>query len=357
MGCCNASTVARGVNEAVNAVPLDIEDEAQLVDYLRATDRIGRDEEPVVRILTGGVSNRAVFVERQAASFVVKQALEKLRVAVDWYSDPNRIFREAAALRILGKLLPTRSVPTFLFEDSNVRLFAMSAVPTSAENWKTMLLAGRVEPLLVRQFGTLLGTMHRMAYERDSDLRISEAFGDRSLFESLRVEPYYAYSAEREPEARAFLSELINDVRSHALTFVHGDYSPKNVLVEHGQMVLLDFEVAHWGDPAFDVGFALTHLLSKAHHVAGSRSAFAAAAQTMWGSYWNEIAGLPWCGALEARVVRHTVACLLARVSGRSPLEYLSVTERLAQRAAAMGLMHTLPSRVDDLVRTFLEAI
>ena len=108
------------------------------------------------------------------------------------------------------------------------------------------------------------------AIEQRNELQ--SIFADRTFFEALRLEPYYRYTALRTPASADFYDALITDTLSHALTLVHGDYSPKNVLVHHDQLVLLDYEVAHWGDPAFDVGFALTHLLSKAHHIAPRRA-------------------------------------------------------------------------------------
>src|SRR5207253_6106542 len=119
------------------------------------------------------------------------------------------------------------------------------------------------------------------------------------------------------PEAAAFLAPLVDETRARRETLVHGDYSPKNVLVRDDRLVLLDHEVVHFGDPAFDLGFSLAHLLSKAHHLADRRGDFTQAALLYWRAYAGE-------RQLEPRAVRHTLACLLARVAGRSPLEYLN---------------------------------
>ena len=143
---------------------LDIEDPAALLAYLRGANRIRPDEELKIRILAGGVSNRTVLVERPSGeAWVLKQALPKLRVAVDWFSDPARIRREALALRWLPKLAPPGTITPLVFEDPAHYLLAMQAVPQPHENWKTMLLAGRVIPRHVRQFGRLLGQIHRGA--------------------------------------------------------------------------------------------------------------------------------------------------------------------------------------------------
>lgn len=331
---------------------LNIEDRDCLTSYLTRTGRIGEGEPASFAVLPGGVSSRTVRIElRSGAAWVLKQALPKLRVAVDWFSDPARVHREALGLCWLARLAPPGSVPALLFEDQEQHVVAMAAVPQPHENWKTMLLAGQLERDHVRQFGCLLGTIHRESHRHRAELE--DVFADRSFFESLRVEPYYQYSASQVPAVAPFLEELIARTRNRRLALVHGDYSPKNVLVHAGRLVLLDHEVIHWGDPAFDVGFALTHLLSKANHLPDRRGDFTAAARGFFQTYRAELGDLPWAAAIETFTVRHTLCCLLARVVGRSPLEYLDATERQRQRDMVLELMTDPPDRVGDLVDAF----
>lgn len=342
---------------------LDIEQPAALIAYLRQKERIGCKEQPTIRTLSGGVSNRAVLVERpNGEAWVLKQALPKLRVAVDWFSDPARIHCEALGLRWLADLVPAQRFAGLVFEDDDHHLLAMRAVPVPHDNWKTLLLAGRLEQGHVAQFGRLLGTVHRESGAgADRHEEAVRLFGDRSFFESLRLEPYYGYTAMQVPAAADFLLHLVEETRATRLTLVHGDYSPKNVLVywgedgaSEGTLVLLDHEVIHFGDPAFDLGFSLTHLLSKAHHLPAHRAAFARAAIHYWGAYVATVGDVPWMAGLEERAVRHTLACLLARVSGRSPLEYLGPAERQRQRDAALVLLAQPSERVDELVARFV---
>jgi 5-methylthioribose kinase len=329
---------------------VDIEQPEELVDYLRATSRIGPQETVTIETLAGGVSNRTVQVTRPGGtSWVLKQALSKLRVATDWFCDPARIHREADGLRALAALVPDR-VPAFVFEDDDAHVLAMSAVAAPHTNFKTLLLTAPPEPTLVAAFGALLGRIHAAAREQAATL--APRFTDTRFFEALRLEPYYAYTAIQVPEAATFLHALIAETRACRETLVHGDYSPKNVLVHDGQLVLLDFEVIHWGDPAFDVGFGLTHLLSKAHHRPALRGEFLHVARTFWQSY-RDAGGF----ADEERAVQHTLACLLARVAGRSPLEYLDAPERARQRCAVGKLLVAPPDSIDNLVTAFAEAL
>lgn len=332
---------------------LDIETPDSLVAYLRVAGRIASDETPSVRVLAGGVSNKTVLVERAwGEAWVLKQALGKLRVQADWFSDPARVRREAEGLRWLPKFAPPGSITPLVFEDPHNNLLAMSAVPQPHENWKEVLLTGRVDDDLVAQFARLLADIHRRSAEAGD--AVSAAFADRSFFESLRLEPYYAFTATQIPSAGAFLHALIAQTRTRRLTLVHGDYSPKNVLIHRGRLVLLDHEVIHFGDPAFDLGFALTHLLSKANHLTHHRDRFARAAALFWKTYHDATAGAAWTTDLESHAIRHALGCLLARVAGRSPLEYLDPAARARQRAAVLDLIQEPPENVAELVRAFV---
>jgi 5-methylthioribose kinase len=335
---------------------LDIEQPEALLAYLHATGRLAPGELVAIQPLGGGVSNRTVLVERASGdNWVLKQALVKLRVAVDWFSSPLRIEREALALRWLPKLAPPGTTTPLVFEDRAQHLLAMQAVPHPHANWKTMLLTGALKPDHVRQFGRLLGTLHRNAAARLEELPAD--FADRTFFESLRLEPYYAYTATQVPEAAPFLTTLIATTRAQRLTLVHGDYSPKNILVHRDRLILLDHEVIHLGDPAFDLGFSLTHLLSKAHHLRDHRDAFAEAALLYWTTYQQTIGAVAWVADLESRAVRQTLGCLLARVAGRSPLEYLDANERQRQGAAVLALLPAPPATIYELVQQFLARV
>ncbi len=332
----------------------DIENEAALLAYLRQTGRIEEEEAPGLQILAGGVSNRTVLLQRtNGQAWVLKQALPKLRVEVDWFSDPARIVREALALQWLGKWLPKEHTVPLVFLDRQNHILAMQAVPYPHQNWKTLLLDGRLIHHHVHQFARLLATIHRRALEDREDAAID--FADRSFFQSLRLEPYYAYTGEQEAGAKAFLRRLIAETLRREDTVVHGDYSPKNILVHGGNLIPLDHEVMHWGDPAFDIGFSLTHLLSKANHLAPRRKDFARAAQNFWMTYGLHLGPVPWLEGFEARCVKHTLACLLARVRGRSPLEYLDAGEADRQRETVLQLMQDSPGSMEALVKQFTQ--
>ena len=156
------------------------------------------------------------------------------------------------------------------------------------------------------------------------------------------------------PAASHFLESLIQETLACRTTLVHGDFSPKNILIHLGRVVLLDHEVIHFGDPAFDLGFSMAHFLSKAHHLPLQRRAFLSAASVYWRIYLEELGPLAWVEKLETRAVRHTLGCLLARVTGRSQLEYLTPKKRARQREVVLSLLARPPQNVPELIKTFL---
>jgi len=334
---------------------LDIESLDALIEYLRASGRIKPTEQPRASIMQGGVSNRTVLLERESGeAWVIKQALEKLRVKADWFADVKRIEREATALKTLGRMLPGGSTPVFVFEDRDIHLLAMTAIPQPHENWKTMLLSGNVQLTHAGQFATLLAQLHRASWMKLDELNDLE---DRSFFESLRIEPYYLYSAQHQPDAVTFINFLIAATRTRRFSLVHGDYSPKNVLVHLDKLVLLDFEVMHFGDPAFDLGFSLAHFLSKAHHLPAHRHAFADAAMHFAKTYLRSLGMQSDAAEIDRFGAQHALACLLARVAGRSPLEYLTADEQRRQCHVVLDLMKATPASMIELIDQFLDRV
>ena len=335
---------------------LDIEDPRQLRHYLLETGLVSAAENPDYRILKGGVSCITVLVQRRDdKDFVIKQALSRLRVASRWISSRKRAHREADGMRFIHKLVAQDAVPALLFEDIENHVLAMEAIPQPHENWKLLLLSGTLLDDHAQQFGKLLGTLHANAFRQRDE--VEPVFADYSFFESLRLEPYYEFTLSQVPEAADFLAGLLRETRKQRITLVHGDYSPKNVLVYRQKLILLDHETIHWGDPMFDLGFSLTHFLSKANHDPARRAGFGRLALIYWQAY-REYAGKGfWDEKCEARAVKHTLACLLARVHGRSPLEYLGPGEQKRQRECVLELVKKPPTSIAALVESFVALV
>lgn len=326
-------------------------DERNAEAYLRDTARVEPGERLQIRQLTGGVSNMVLLVERpDRPDFVIKQARAKLRTREEWLSSVERNWREADVLAICRELLarrtpvedtlPPASTPRIVFKDRDNYLFAMTAAPRPHMVWKESLLAGNVDPSVAAACGRLLGTLHAESWGDES---IAARLGDRTLFEELRVDPYYRTLARKRPETSAWIERLVASIEPCAL--VHADFSPKNLLVAPAGLLMVDFETGHYGDPAFDLGFFLTHLMLKACLKAPHHAPYVTLGETFRRAYDDQLReriGPAELADLWARGVQHFAGCAWARLDGKSPVDYLTDDSR---RAAVRGLCHDIFSR------------
>jgi len=318
-------------------------------DYLRETGIVSDNAEIQVRELSGGVSNIVMRVDVAGrAPFVIKQCRERLRVAMEWHARLDRIWAERATLELLGSILPSDAVPSLIFEDRPNYLFAMSCAPDDSSTWKARLMAGEINPEIAARLGMLLGTIHAQAVEHPI---LHRELADVSLFDELRVDPYYRTTARAHPDLAPFFNSLIatmEDLPIAERTLVLGDFSPKNILVHSKGLVLLDFECAHRGDPTFDLGFFLSHLVLKTIHLGRDDPRRAAdqiaLADRFWIDYLKTIGpNARFAERIVPRGIAHTAACLLARVDGKSPVEYLDETGRNLTRTLALDLFRSRP--------------
>lgn len=325
--------------------------------YLRDTARVRRGERVRVRELTGGVSNMVLLVELpdRPDALVLKQARAQLRTRQEWFSRVERIWREADVLTICTELLardaqqqaalstglakpadndprplPART-PAILFQDRENYVLAITAAPRPNTVWKQELLAGRIDPRIARACGRLLGTLHAESW---LDEPIHSRIGDRTLFDELRVDPYYRALADCQPAARAGVERAIASLDAHPRSLVHADFSPKNLLVFSGGLLMVDFETGHFGDPAFDLGFFLTHLVLKACLKMPHHQPYLELTQQFQAAYDERLSVRLTADELSdlwARGIQHFALCAWARLDGKSPVEYLT-DERLRDR-------------------------
>lgn len=313
---------------------------ANAAEYLLTTHAITAAS---VEELGGGVSNVVLRVEAAARPpFVMKQSLEKLRVEQDWFSDRERIHRECDAIRRLHAALPAGAVPDIVFEDAANCIFAMTAAPADALPWKSLLMSRRMDLEVARRIAKILARMIEVS-RGNAEWRV--AFGDRNVFDQLRLDPYYRSTALRHPDLSGFFTELVDETLSRRYSLVHGDWSPKNLLVDtQGNVTAIDFEVIHYGDPAFDAGFLINHLLLKTVYLGED---YRPAARLFF-DVVSRAVGEDW---FETAVIRHLGALMLARVDGKSPAEYIT-TDALRRRVRELARQIILdrPQSMDALL-------
>lgn len=323
--------------------------DADLVDELRAAGLVGPGD-IVLEPLTGGVSCDVWKVETPTGPIVVKRPLPQLRVAAEWLAPVERGQSEVQWLK-RARGVDERIAPEVLAELPTGFAFAMRFLP-GCPVWKDELIAGRVDPDFAAGVGRAIAAVHAATASIAAD---RDAFPNDEMFRALRVDPFLLHVADHDAELAPTLRALADDLSSRKIALVHGDVSPKNILVGGDGPVFLDAECAVYGDPAFDLAFCTAHLLLKAVWLGDARLNDAAAA--LVGSY---CAGINWedPDGLLLRAGKLTAALLLARVEGKSPAPYLTDPEhRRIVREQARALI-LVPQPIDTLVtnwkRTFV---
>lgn len=318
------------------------------VSALRDAGLVGSD--PVVfEPLAGGVSNDVVIARAGSAAYVVKRALPRLRVAEVWEASAERSFTEASALRWAKSVIPD-AVPAVDAVDRSHNVIVVELAPTRYANWKEQLLAGGVRPELGTRLGGLLGEWH-VASHRDDGVRAE--FDDQEAFAQLRVSPFYRVTAERNPEVGPAILGLAEKMSRTRTALVHGDFSPKNILVDAAPSVglwVIDWEVAHTGDPVFDVAFLLHHLVCKRIARPDRDAELGATAKEFLSAYEHRTRHV--IGPVDQRyLLAHTAALVLARVDGKSPVDYFSADQRDAARRLAITTLRDVPNDLAELWR------
>ncbi len=306
------------------------------------------------RVLGGGVSNTVVLVETTSGDrLILKQALPQLRVADEWLADRGRIFRERDGLVEAARLLPQGWVPRVLWSDDENFLYAMEAASPEAASWKERLLAGDLRPAHARAAGQALG-MTIAGTWRDPSLEAR--FGDQRAFEQLRTDPYYRTVARRHRNIADAVEDWIRATAPLRLAVTHGDWSPKNMLVDGGRLIFIDYECMHFGDPSYDLAFCTNHLCLKAFHDPERAPAFLGLARNLLDAVKEQLEP-PMLQGLESRAARHLSFLMLARVDGKSPAEYLQgeyVRDRV--RRTAMKLIDQRPASLEAVLDFLSEA-
>jgi fructosamine-3-kinase len=277
-----------------------------------ALDRMGLGGPSADRVFTplvGGVSSLIVRVDTAEERFCMKQALSQLRVAAVWHAPVARNAAEVDWIRLVSAL-ETSWVPEVLGHDRVSQSFAMQYLPHDQYPvWKLQLRDGVVDPSVAEAVGSRLGQIHAATANRAA---LAEQFAHQDQFYALRLEPA--------------LQALVERTYSMRRALVHGDVSPKNILVGPRGPVFLDAECAVYGDPAFDIAFCLNHLLLKSVWRPAFRSLYLKSFTQLLDAYTPWVSWEP-SADLSARVAELLAAMLLARVDGKSPVEYLTASE------------------------------
>jgi len=323
---------------------LDVNNIKDLKRYLLERSIAYSDSSILIEPLAGGVSNSVLKISCDKGEFVLKQALPKLKVKSEWLSDVERTNIEKKALKFLEKILPGVT-PKLIYEDEANFLLIMECAPSNSVTWKSLLMEQNCDPVVGKSVGGILGKLHQNSHDLEEAKLI---FGNKKFFHQLRIEPFFTFLKSKYPDLKSKIDQHIEACLKREDALVTGDFSPKNILVDGDKVMLIDFEITHYGDSSFDLGFLTTHLILK--------SIFAPRVRNNYYQVLNEtIEGYFSCAHFTLReesekfAVSQLAWLLLARVDGKSPVEYITREEqKLFIRSAAYEILNSG-------LKTFLE--
>ena len=306
-----------------------------MLEFLRRAGIAAQGESPPAVALAGGVSSDIWRIDLRSGPICVKRALPRLRVAQVWEVPVERNIFERRWIETASRAVPGIAPKVLAYDDSGV--FAMEFLGGSNYPlWKAELRAGRADPAFASLVGERLARVHSATAGR---AEVAREFATDTSFYAIRLEPYLVSTARVHADLAEVLNALVERTARTRLALVHGDVSPKNILVGPQGPVFLDAECAWYGDPAFDLAFCLNHLLLKGAWVPEAQPQYLACFEALAHAY---LAGVDWESAdsLEARAATLLPGLLLARVDGKSPVEYLQEEAQKARvRRVARALL------------------
>lgn len=312
-----------------------------LTTFLRRSGLMADDDRPIATPLTGGVSSDIWRIDFRAGPICVKRALLKLRVDADWYAPIERNAFEVAWIETANSVQPGIA-PKILAHDPVQGLFAMAFLdPSNHPTWKDCLRAGDADAASAKSVGASLRRIHDAT--RGSP-EIAHKFKTDETFWAIRLEPYLIAAGRAHPDIAPQLESLAQSTADTKEALVHGDVSPKNILVSDTGPIFIDAECAWYGDPAFDLAFCLNHLLLKCLWTPAAQAGYLNCFDAMCDGYAPDT-------ATEARTATLLPALFLARVDGKSPVEYITTDAARDQvRRAAIPLIRN-PERELGAIR------
>jgi aminoglycoside phosphotransferase (APT) family kinase protein len=314
----------------------------QVVTRLRQRQILTSGADVEIERLSGGVSAEVFVLSDGQQRLVAKRALARLRVAQEWHASPTRVLVEADAISFARGIRPA-NVPEVVDVDAEGLVIVMTAAPLDMESWKFRLLNGDIDPAVGRSLGAALADWHSRS---SSDPAVLSRFADRTYFFQLRVSPFFQRVAEVNNDLAHKIEAVVERMMQRTVCLVHGDFSPKNVLVGDGSFWVIDWEIAHIGDPAFDLAFLVSHLACKAIHRPGDVARYQSCAEAFLATYLDQSA----VHVDQFDMVLQAGCLILARADGKSPADYFDAGDSDAARVLGRWV---LEERISDVAALF----
>ncbi|HHW11397.1 MAG TPA: phosphotransferase [Firmicutes bacterium] len=333
---------------------IDISNQKILEEYLRQRKLISDADGFKLEYCKGGVSGTVVYVERPGKPLIIKQALAKLKVKETWLCDPNRMNIEYESNKIYHELMPENAPEVYFYDEENY-IFGREAVPAGCTMWKADLLDGLLDFKIAQKAIETMAVVHK---ECAGDPAVAAKFADKKIFYDLRISPYIVFTVGKHPQLQAYADRVSTELMEREITLVHGDYSPKNIMVVGRGIKVLDYEVAHYGHPAFDLAFFSNHFILKAVKNPQFAQAYLNMLAYMIGLYFDRVDYMDRT-ELESCYIRTLALLMIARVDGKSPVEYLTAEPEKQElvRRMTFGLVAEKIENFADALRLISKSV
>ncbi len=289
-------------------------------------------------------------------SWVVKQARPALERFPEYRVSTHRILVEARYYETVAAFDGAGVCPRVLAFDPEARVLVLEDLG-DVERLDGALACGADATPAARRVAAFLGAVHACSRgldlaERFRNDEMQRLHGDHVFHlpyreNNLPLSPARRARAEAIRRDRA-LVERIDAAYARYLeprgVLVHGDVQAGNVLLAPRGAVLLDAEIAHLGDPAFDVGVFLAHLLGPG---LARGATDLAALETAWRAYADAAgeAAPPFRDA--ARIAGIELLRRAIGAAGAAWSESDAAVERVID--AGVSLTASPPDCLDDL--------
>ncbi len=318
-------------------------------EYLLQRGVISKEKSLIVHPLSGGVSSTLLKLIINGRCFVLKQPLAKLKVSVEWSAPLWRSHVEAKCIRFLSTILPRGAVPKIILEDPVNHVIIMSCVSGGAVLWRDALMKGKVDPKVAEKAGFYLAIIQNKTF---NDSSIKEQFCGYPLG---KIDAYYKAIKPVHPDLKEQIEDVTNFSMNNRNVLMLSDFNPKNIFVKNNRITLIDLEGAHWGDQSFDPALLMTHLLLKSIFNCHIKKRYFEAVHAFWRAYRGSLRSS--IKDLEAKVVMHIGALMLARVNGKSPVKYLNERGRATARSLGREILFKRYSTVQTVINRLNENI
>ncbi|MDG2032820.1 MAG: aminoglycoside phosphotransferase family protein [Rhodospirillales bacterium] len=270
--------------------------------------------------LGGGISSEIYRVDTSSKSICVKRALPTLKSDRHWHVPVERSEAEWNWLNVANDIIPDIAPKPLGYDDQSNLVVMAYLDPKTFRNWKDLLRTGKIDPVIAGDVARNLVTIHNSTTNKPDFAR---QFANDEVFYKIRLEAYFLAAGRSVPEVNNHMVQLVADTAAQKYALVHGDVSPKNILVGPEGPVFIDSECAWYGEPAFDAAFCLTHFLLKCAWQPQWKSQYLACHKAFRQTYLDHV---KWQEheEMDRRITRLHLGMLLARVAGRSKVEYIT---------------------------------